>query len=205
MGDHKTPGMRTANRIASRSEGIRRKDMQVDGGEVYTGELASRALRAVGARAMTLDNTVIVDENFDTSKAEDQALYAHERFHQAESGGEGAVVQRDAEEVAARAIERMVLHRSQKGEDFGSIMRDVNDNAHAMLSGKGSGGAASGATAGGEKTGNLEDEAKTAYQALLASGKKHEQIVKDLARYVVSALDKSHSYNLVRVAPSKTM
>ncbi len=201
MGDHRTPGMRTANRIASRSEGIRRQQVQADGGEVYTGELASRALRAVGARAMTLDNTVVVDENFDTSKPADQALYAHERFHQAESGGEGAVVQRDAEEIAARAIERMVLHRSTKGEDFGAIMRDVNENPTAMLARA----QPTGGSAGGEKTGNLQDEAKTAYEALLASGKNHDAIVRELSRYVLAAMDKSHSYNLLRVAPSKTL
>jgi hypothetical protein len=209
MGDHKTPGMRTANRLASRSEGIRRQAVQADGGEVYTGALASRALRAVGARAMTLEGEIVVDEGFDTSKAEDQALYAHERFHQAESGGEGAVLQRDAEEVAARAIERMVLHRSQKGDSFDSIMRDVNTTGSAMRE------AATGATGPGpsSKNGSMRqqqgegptDEAKTAYLALLAEGKTHEMIVKDLARYVLLAMDKSHHYNMMRVAPSKTM
>ena len=87
-----------------------------DGGEVYTGRLASRALRAVGARAMTVNRSIIVDTTFDTSRIEDRALYAHEKVHLEHSGGEAGHQVRDAEEIAARAAEAMVFHRSEKSE-----------------------------------------------------------------------------------------
>lgn len=82
------------------------------GGEVFTGDLASRSLKAMGARAMTVDRSVIVSDEFDPSRAQDQALFAHEMYHVEHGSGTGANESRDAEEVAARSVERMVLHRS---------------------------------------------------------------------------------------------
>src|SRR4051812_43527175 len=112
MADRQASGESTSLRLAARSAGLQRKEGP-DGGEVYTGDLARRALRAVGARAMTYDETIFVDEAFDLSRPEDQALYAHERVHQLGSGGtdtsHGA---HDAEEAVARSVETMVFHRS---------------------------------------------------------------------------------------------
>ena len=89
------------------------------GGSVYRGEVASRALKAVGARAMTVDRSIIVSEDFDPARPEDQALYAHEQYHVEHSGGEGGHSVRDAEEVAARATEAMVFHRAkEEGASF---------------------------------------------------------------------------------------
>ncbi|MFN7146937.1 MAG: DUF4157 domain-containing protein, partial [Myxococcota bacterium] len=109
-------GSPTADRLAARAErnGLKRSAMP-GGGEVFTGEVASRALKSLGARAMTVDKSIIVSEDFDPSKPEDQALFAHEQFHVDHSGGAGTHEHRDAEEVAARAVERMVLHRARAG------------------------------------------------------------------------------------------
>ena len=81
------------------------------GGEVMTGPTASRALKALGARAMTMDNTIFVDEGFDPGSPEDLALLAHERHHQAESGGTDQHSEFDLEElcVGASAEEKRPL------------------------------------------------------------------------------------------------
>ena len=52
-----------------------------DGGEVYRGDIATRALESLGARAFTVDRTIVVGEDFDPYDAEDAALYAHEMYH----------------------------------------------------------------------------------------------------------------------------
>ena len=67
---------------------------------------------------MTLDKDIFVAEDFDESRPEDQALYAHERHHQMEHGRVDAGAHSYAEEKAAQAIERMVLHRSKKRRQF---------------------------------------------------------------------------------------
>jgi len=179
MAEHETPGSKLSARLMARSA-LHRQPME-DGGEVYKGPLASRALRAVGARAMTMDRTIIVDEDFDPGEPEDQALYAHERLHQLESGGDDQSTDlSDAEEVAARAVERMVLHRAKAGEDFGGIMRDVSVYRDAAPQSGGSGG--------GEAPSEGMDGAAAGYQALARSGKSHDQIVQLLARRVMKAL-----------------
>jgi len=203
MSSRTSPGERTAQRLAMRSEGLQRKDTP-DGGEVYTGALARAALRAMGARAMTLDHSIIVDESFDVSNAEDQALYAHERHHQLNSGGFGAEGERDHEEVAARAIERMVLHRSAKGETFNSVMRSVEDGADA----EGEGGEEQGASASSVSTDTdveAHDALQTAYQMLLASGKTHQAVVQELARMVVQELRNKNEQGQWRTAASRSI
>lgn len=168
-------------RLMARQGGIRRKQMP-DGGEVYTGPTASRALRALGARAMTMDRQIFVSEDFDPSNPEDAALYAHELHHQMESGGiDDGHATHDAEEAAAQAIERMVLHRSAKGDDFGAIMRDVRSQGVGSAPVRNQEGNAPGS--------EHEDEVMKAYKALLKQGKSHEAIVAELARFVVNTLD----------------
>ena len=185
MSNRSSPGERTAQRLAMRSDGLQRKDT-ADGGEVYTGALARAALRAMGARAMTLDQSIIVDEDFDLTRPEDQALYAHERHHQMESGGDGAEGERDHEEVAARAIERMVLHRAQKGEEFTSVMRSMDEGGSEPEGDAGENGASDPASAGPGSAG--QNALQKAYSALLATGKSHQAVVNELARMVVTEM-----------------
>ena len=197
MGDHETPGSKLSARLMARDTGLHRQSME-DGGEVYAGPIAKRALRAMGARAMTMDNTIFVADDFDPSNPEDQALYAHERLHQMESGGEnetGAV--RDAEEIAARAVERMVLHRAESGESLGSIMRDVRDGAADAP--------AVGPAAQKREDGPTEDEATQAYSAMIASGMTHEQIVRQLTDYVVKSMMSSTEDTSFRSSPTNSI
>ena len=174
---------RLVSRLTSRADfGLRRRKL-ADGGEVYSGPLAQQALGAVGARAMTMDNTIFVDESFDPANPEDQALYAHERLHQMESGGmddgHGA---HDQEEVAARAIERMVLHRAQSGENFGDIMRDVDiKRAQEVIS------------RAANDAGDEGEPIMAGYSALLGQGHSHHQIVELLALHVTRALSEARN------------
>ena len=180
---------RLTNRVDS---GLHRRSL-ADGGEVYSGPLAQQALRAVGARAMTMDNTIFVAESFDPSNPEDQALYAHERLHQMESGGmDEGHGSHDQEEIAARAIERMVLHRAQSGENFSEIMRDVDINrAKDVIQ-----TAANDAGGGG-------DALMAGYSALLGQGHTHQQVVELLALHVTRALNEARQSRAQRGPDSK--
>lgn len=200
MADHRTPGARTSLRAAARMDGLQRKGME-DGGEVYTGPLARAALRAVGARAMTLDNTIFVDESFDSSKPEDTALYAHERVHQRGSGGSDQHGDHDAEEAAARAVERMVLHRAASGSDTGAVMRALEDGGSAPPSGDANAEPESSESA----QRNPVDEAKAGYSALVAKGKKHDAIVRDLARYITDQIEQTSTITAKRVSGATTL
>ena len=186
MADGNSPGDSMARRVMQRANGGLSRRVLADGGEVYSGPTAARALRAVGARAMTVDHTIIVDEDFDPTKPEDQALYAHERLHQMESGGTDDNTGHDAEEMAARAIERMVLQRSAKGEDFGDIMRDVRDRSGDIREVGPSDSPH--VRSAQEDDGEQATQMKKAYQALVASGRTHEAIVDELARMVIEAV-----------------
>ena len=199
MADHAPPGSKLSTRLAARS-GLSRVSMP-DGGAVYKGPLARRALRAIGARAMTMDKTIVVDEDFDPTDPEDQALYAHERVHEVESGGDDHPSElHDAEEVAARAVERMVLHRRKSGEDFGSIMRSMGGFSRSVAEGAGR-TSASAATPDGGEAGT--PSAQSAYKRLLQSGKTHQQIVDMLARRVVRALYEGERTDEIRSGPKK--
>jgi hypothetical protein len=172
-----------SSRLMSRAgPGIRRRSMP-DGGEVVSGPLATEALRALNARAFTMDHTIFVDEDFDSSNPEDAALYAHERHHQMESGGvDAGHGSHDAEEVAARAIESMVLHRSSRGDSLSDIMSDVR-SGQILPSTKGGQGRS-------DESGDQAEVSavQSAYSALRASGKNHEGIVQDLTAFVVESL-----------------
>ena len=167
-------------RLMARQGALRRRQMP-DGGDVFTGPMATRALRSIGARAMTMDRQIFVPEDFDPSDPEDAALYAHELHHQMESGGmEDGHSKYDAEEMAAQAIERMVLHRSSKGEDFGTIMRDVKSLGPGVAKVNNQDGNAPGS--------EHMTEAQKAYVALRKQGKCHEEIVADLAYFVFETI-----------------
>jgi hypothetical protein len=169
-----------------------------DGGEVFSGRLASRALRSVGARAMTVSRSIIVDTTFDTSKVEDRALYAHEKVHLEHSGGEAGHQVRDAEEIAARAAEAMVFHRSAQSEGGAEIG-----------SSQGSASASSAATVGaqanddGNAKGKRDPSPEDGYRALIALGNSHQDVVEILARKVAAAMQESGQAGRDRHANTK--
>ncbi len=190
MADHDTPGDKLSARLMAR-QNLSRVSMG-DGGEVYTGPTARRALRAVGARAMTMDETIIVDQDFDPSNPEDQSLYAHERVHQLESGGTDMPNQMlDAEEKSAIAVEQMVLHRSASGESFGEIMRDVVDPVSRA-------GRTRSLSPQNQRQPGSASSSQGAYAAMAAQGMSHEAIVEMLARKVIDALVEREETTSVR-------
>ena len=170
-------------RLFSRAESNLTRKSTPHGGSVYTGALVKRTLRAIGARAMTMDNTIFVSDDFDLSKTEDQALYAHERHHLMESGGVGENSKHDAEEQEAQAIERMVLHRSAIGDDISSILRDIEAGG-AEQAGSPSDDAPAEEDAG---------EALRALNSLLGTGKSYQTVVDELARFVVESISTSEA------------
>ncbi|MBM4367507.1 MAG: DUF4157 domain-containing protein [Deltaproteobacteria bacterium] len=184
-------------RIVSRSKGagLQRKAMP-GGGEVFTGEVASRTLDVLGARAMTVDKSIIVSEDFDPSKPEDQALFAHEQYHVENSGGEGEHSGYDGEEQAARMVERMVLHRARAG---GAEMHEASHTSAP-------GGAVSGSHgAGHERDSSTESqgEAERGYMAMRAQGLSHSEIVNRIAQEAIKALDSGRDQRNERFGDKK--
>lgn len=178
-----------------------------DGGEVFTGRLAARALRAVGARAMTVNRAIVVDTTFDTSNIEDQALYAHEKVHLDHSGGEAGHQVRDAEEVAARAAEAMVFHRAAKAEggfEGGYGPGRGGGEGHPGDE-QASGDAKTGAPAADDAPGSRKTgaDAQEGYRALIKKGFSHADIVDMLARKCMASLDESKQSTLDRHADKK--
>jgi hypothetical protein len=158
---------------------------------VFRGELATRALEAVGARAMTLDRSVLVGDSFDPSRAEDQALYAHERYHAEHGDGDGGGAGnnfRDAEEIAARAVERLSLHNATAGG------HEIGGSSHAGGSGAQSDRhqavteQAEKAMAPSETAETTAPEPSTGYKALRSQGLSHEQVVQQLAQEVLRSI-----------------
>jgi len=191
------------NRLMSRADpGLRKSSVQ-GGGDVYSGPTASRALKALGARAMTMDDTIFVDEGFDTSNPEDAALYAHEAHHQDESGGSDQHGSQDAEETQARAIERMVLHRVQSGESIGDILADIKGGGRenmassdvASTRGNTQTQGTQGEGGGSELT---DGDAMKAYNEMIGSGKDHATIVRELVQYCVETISRQEEDHLFR-------
>lgn len=189
MPEHNMPGDSVSERLLSRSDpGLSRRRM-ADGGEVYTGGLAQRALRTLGARAFTMDGSIFVDPSFDASKPEDVALYAHERHHQRESGGAGGdrAGHPDAEERHAQAVEQKVLHRiEQSGEDPRAVLADLRSTvtprvAPAASTFDPSGRLESGASFGGDDG----RDPMQAYWQLRAEGLSHRRIVEQMRDHVI--------------------
>lgn len=158
--------------------------------EVLSGELADEALKKVGARAMTLDKKIYVREDFDRNNAEDLALIAHEQFgHASESGGEDSHAGgHDAEEKRAQEIERMTLHRLQRGDDFEDVVRDIKaDRLHNEQPGQDS-----------AANPTNEDDPMDAYKAMRAQGMEHDSIVRLLTRHVLTSLAEGEEERQVR-------
>lgn len=206
MADRKAPGEATSERLSARADSGLVSRRMSDGGEVYTGSLARRALRSVGARAMTVEGgDIVVDSDFDPSRSQDAALYAHERIHQKGSGGDGggAAGHTDAEEQAARAIEAMVLHRMESGEDLNTVLRDVTLGKAADLAKNattGSGSPVSQLVERALQQGVRPEDPMFAYLAERAKGKPHKEIVDDLARFVVRRIEDEDSERRFRSA-----
>jgi hypothetical protein len=204
----KTPGDDLTNRLMSRAsgggavEGLTRRGM-VDGGSVYSGPLARKALRSLGARAFTVDENIVVDPTFDASNPKDAALYAHERHHQSRSGGKGgsSAGNHDSEEQQAIAIEEMVLHRMEMGENIAKVMHDVTTGT-AIGDAKGSvehGGAKPGsdmitrAIRGGDK----DRDQMEAYWHMRNEGRHHKDIVDELKQHCmwnIQRLNEEHAW-----------
>lgn len=199
-------GNSTVSRIASRLDmGQLQRQSMPGGGSVLRGPLATRALKSVGARAMTVDRSIIVSDDFNPSNPEDAALYAHEAFHaqhgDGEGGGGGSNF-RDAEEVAARAVERMTFHRMTGGYEGGNQPGAGPGAGHGWKGGEKSGGASGASTSGSasatpESTHSKPDPVR-GYWAMIDQGFSHGDIVEDLARRVVGAMDDSHQSKLDR-------
>ncbi len=173
----KTLGEQFADRVQGR-RGLTRVRVPGQRDEAYTGPQASRALEALGARAMTLDDSIIVAEDFDPSASEDAALYAHEAFHARKGGGlEATHAVHDAEESAARAVEQMVFHQLDAGDaDAGAVI-------HRAIEGGGD------APAGRGEEAEEADNPERVYAKLKAQGRTHDDIVELLAQQVLQALD----------------
>lgn len=208
MGRSRSLGEATGGKLASRLERKQLQRMSMPGGgEVFKGPIASRALKAMGARAMTLDRSVIVGEDFNAARPEDQALFAHEQHHLNAGGGEGGHNGRDAEEAEARAVEAMVFHRAAAGgyeggyEDRGGAAQGNAYGAHDQNSGQ----ARSGTNNADDTSASNSTKADPGrgYMAMLAEGFNHQDVVDDLARRAMAALDEREQVKTDRQTDKK--
>lgn len=192
---------RVSDRLMSREQGLSRRQMP-GGGEAYSGPLANQALQTLGARAMTMDRSIFVQEGFDASKPDDLALYAHEAHHQGESGGGDSHGAYDGEEQAARARERLVLHQAKAGMDPSAILAGLNS-----LNPKNAGEADKLATIADQNSTDAggEPDPMKAYRNMLRDGMGHAEIVRSLADFVVQTLDRQESEQGIRSAGQSRM
>lgn len=190
-----------SNRLLARNEGLSRRQMP-GGGEAFSGAVADQALQAVGARAMTMDNSVFVQSKFDPSKKEDLALWGHEQHHLNNSGGSDDHGEYDSEEQAARARERLILHQAGAGMDPDSILGNVDssnpqtakqaDEMFAEMEGNGS------------EDGSGEPDPMEAYRNMIKDGMSHQQIVSMLADHVTQTQDRQQAETSARSAGEAT-
>ena len=144
--------------------------------DTHIGVLADEALKSIGARAMTMDGSIFVSEGLSNDNIEDQALYAHERLHQEGSGGHADNnPANDPEELAARAVEQMVLRKAELGEDFGNVLKDSEIDHFTDL------GAVEGSAS---NPGALQG-----YWALRSQGFSNEDIQSKLSEAIVTKLN----------------
>lgn len=210
MSGEDSSGGSLISRLASRAERAELSRVSVPGGgTAMTGDLASRALKTIGARAMTIDRTIIVAEDFDPSKPEDQALFAHEQYHAMHGDGAGGGAHdnfRDAEEIAARAAEAMVFHRSAGGYEGGYTEGGGPGGSSGYGPRDHSGqGASAGVASSDEKneTTDSDPDPDKGYKYLKAQGWSHDDIVEELARKAMSAIDNRKQSGLDRHADKR--
>jgi len=195
MSSESDSGNNINRRLTNRLDNhITRRGM-ADGGEVYSGGLATRALKAVGARAMTLDHTIIVDQDFNETRPEDLALYAHEQYHVEHSGGEAGHSVRDAEEIAARATEAMVFHRAKAGGDTSEAATSIDGTSSTPQ----------------QSLGGSQRDAKKAessgpekgYSAFLNQGYSHLDIIEELTERCLREMESGSLMDAARQKPSR--
>lgn len=203
------PGVGTANKLASRLDRSQLSRVSMPGGgEVFKGPVASRALKALGARAMTVDRSIIVADGFNPSRAEDAALFAHERHHLNRSGGSGGHHGVDEEEREARAMEAMVFHRMAGGYEGGNLpggndrptqdaWNDNSQNGQSHTSGTQGGEDKSSSTAGSPSPGR-------GYAAMRAQGNSHADVVEEMTRRTLAVMDEADQTKTDRMTDTKS-
>lgn len=200
------------DRLRSRADDLREESVS-GGGKVVRGELATRALEVVGARAMTLDRSVIVSDDFNMQNVEDQALFAHEQYHAMYGdggGGGGGSNFRDAEEIAARAVERMVLSRKAQGgfeAGGGGGVSALGGHGHAHTAadsaGGGTGAGAAELDANQSRGDNKRPTAERGYQALREKGYSHREVIDFLVEQAMRAKEDGESAKRARFGDVK--
>jgi hypothetical protein len=175
------------------------KNRRIGHQEVFTGELADQALGALGARAMTVDNEIVVNNQFNANQAEDQALLAHEMLHQEFSGGVAGSSMRDAEEIAARSVESMVFHRAKNG-DSSPIPRKASE---LLEESKGKTGGANSAKIADGEADNEKPKSEKGYQTLTERGFSHEMIVQHLTFKVMDEMERKNMENIAKTGNIK--
>ena len=161
------PGNGTVSRLAGRMDRAQLTRVSMPGGgEVFKGPAASRALKAMGARAMTVDRSIIVGDSFNASRAEDQALFAHEEVHRDYQGSSGGHSSTSTEEKMARQAEAMVFHRMAGGYE-GGYGQGSSDKPEANAG---------------------SPSPSRGYAALRAQGYNHGDVVEELTRRAMGAL-----------------
>ena len=188
-------GEQLSEQISSRSGGLLRKE-ETGHGSVFRGALADRALNAVGARAMTVDGEVIVSETFDLVSAENQALFAHEKFHQKHSGGAAGQTIRDAEEIAARSVEAMVFHQASGGHGdalpskLDELFEQVESGGAPTANPTSTGPSSAVTTQNAPRAEQANVSAKRGYAALRQQGFSHPEIVHLLKQMLIEEEEK---------------
>ncbi len=189
----KAVGESTSGRVASRGD---LHSQNMPHGEVYRGPLADRALQAVGARAMTVDGEIIVNHSFNNQNPEDQALYAHEMYHQENSGGAAGAEIRDAEEIGARAVEAMVFHRAKRGDSdpiprkASELLNDSGGGAEGGNDKEQDGGEEDN---GSQKNDIAEPNAMRGLSAMKGKGMLQEEIVMQVAQKIVEEMERKEN------------
>jgi len=188
----KTLGEDFADRMQDR-KGLKQVRVAGRDEEAVTGPTATRALEALGARAMTLDQSIILPEDFDAADPEQAALYAHEAYHVNEGTGlEAAHHIHDAEESGARAVEEMVFHEMSAGEaEAGAVI-------HRAMDQRASAGDGAGSETGAIRPSDSMDTPEAVYSALAGQGMTHDDILHLLAESVLSSMDEQKEESGVR-------
>jgi len=163
---------------------------------VFAGGLANKALEALGARAMTVDGSIVVKDQFNEGRPEDKALLAHEQYHLRHSGGEGAHEARDGEEVAARSVERMVLHTSTGGVESHEAGHQRGGTGVPGTPKAETGGARSGKQVKGPN-------ASRGFGVLTARGLNRDQILQMMLQQVMHGLEQGREHAEERYAGKK--
>ena len=140
---------------------------------------------------MTVDHSIIVNNDFDLGRPVDQALYAHEQYHVEHSGGQAGHSVRDGEEVAARAVEAMVFHRAAQGGYEGGYSPGRGGGEHPGDATDHDYG--SGVPSSEEKPAAKEakPDPERGYWQLIEQGYSHQDIVGELARKSMAVVEET--------------